>query len=155
MAKPVKKRSEQGRNESKRPRVAGKGFVGKGLTKSEQKAVGKKVAPYAALAVPGGLGVKAAVKGAKAVKAAKAAKAAKKTSKPKVDLPPPPPGSKPTYGPKKSPYKSQDEINRAAAAERKAAQDRKSYLAREAKKTPKPPKPSKPGLRTNYGGWMS
>lgn len=138
----TKGRSEEGRGSKDKIRKNAKREIVKDI-----KNVGKGMALAASL-VPAGRAVKA-------VKAAKAAKAAKNAPKTKVNLPPPPPGSKPTYGPKKSPYKSQDEINRAAAAERKAAQDRKSYLAREAKKTPSPPKPSKPGLRRNYGGWMS
>jgi hypothetical protein len=89
MAKPIKKRSEQGRNESKRGKVAGKGFVVAKTTKNERKAQGKALGKMAAVAAPGGAGVKAAVKGAKAVKAVKAAKAkdvaAKKSAAAKKD----------------------------------------------------------------------
>lgn len=74
MAKETKSRSEQGRNESKRGKVAGKGFVVAKTTKSERKAQGKALGKMAAVAAPGGLGVKAVVKGAKAVKAVKAVK---------------------------------------------------------------------------------
>lgn len=64
MAKPktTKGRSEEGRNESKRGKVAGKGFVVAKTTKSERKAAGKALGKVAAAALPGGLGVKAATK---------------------------------------------------------------------------------------------
>jgi hypothetical protein len=77
--KPVKSRSNEGRSvrqEDRRRTVAGKGFVGKSLTKREEKKVTKdlkKVAPYA---IPGGLAVKGAIAGAKAVKASPAVKKA-------------------------------------------------------------------------------
>jgi hypothetical protein len=86
--KPVKKRSDEGRSvrqEDRRRTVAGKGFVGKSLTKREEKKVTKdlkKVAPYA---IPGGLAAKGAtslVKAAtKASGARKSGRAAVATSK--------------------------------------------------------------------------
>jgi hypothetical protein len=72
--KPVKKRSDEGRNESKRGKVAGKGFVVAKTTKNERKAQGKALGKMAAIAAPGG----AAVKGALAVKKAVAVKKATK-----------------------------------------------------------------------------
>jgi hypothetical protein len=74
--KPVKKRSDQGRNESKRGKVAGKGFVVAKTTKNERKAQGKALGKMAGAAAPGGLAVKGAIAGAKAVKAAPAVKKA-------------------------------------------------------------------------------
>lgn len=62
MAKETKSRSNQGRNESKRGKVAGKGFVVAKTTKSDRKAIGKALGKVAAVAAPGGLGVKAATK---------------------------------------------------------------------------------------------
>jgi hypothetical protein len=56
--KPVKKRSDEGRNESKRGKVAGKGFVVAKTTKNERKAQGKALGKAASVATPGGLAAK-------------------------------------------------------------------------------------------------
>jgi hypothetical protein len=115
--KPVKKRSDQGRNESKRGKVAGKGFVVAKTTKNERKAQGKALGKMAGAAAPGGLAVKGAIAGAKAVAAKKAAKAASKSKVPKLA-----PGQKmppaPNYG-QQSPYQKA----KIAAEKKKAAED--------------------------------
>ena len=83
--KPVKKRSNQGRNESKRGKVAGKGFVVAKTTKNERKAQGKALGKMAAVAAPGGVAAKGAVSLAKAAttasRARKSGRAAVATSK--------------------------------------------------------------------------
>jgi len=56
--KPVKKRSDEGRNESKRGKVAGKGFVVAKTTKNERKAQGKALGKAASVVAPGGLAAK-------------------------------------------------------------------------------------------------
>ena len=56
--KPVKRRSDEGRNESKRGKVAGKGFVVAKTTKNERKAQGKALGKAASVAAPGGLAAK-------------------------------------------------------------------------------------------------
>ena len=75
-SQPVKRRSDQGRNESKRGKVAGKGFVVARTTKNERKAQGKALGKMAAYAAPGGAAVKGALAAKKAVAAKKAAKVA-------------------------------------------------------------------------------